>query len=721
VRLRGDAWLVSASAPLLACDCRSGPLAELLGWAAPPSAALLAGQLSALGEMHAQVASTALAQALAAAVPRLYTHLSDARSTPGFAAAAVALAGTRCVWVGAGFAPPAGVAFSGALNLAPYLHVLPADLVCFRSLLAALGVRESFGAADYKRVLVAMAADAGAAPLAAPQLELAVWLLQQLLADASSPSGDATPLFVPGADSVLRPASELTHNDAPWLGAPEGDIILAHPLLSQAVAEAAGVRSMRRVLLAESAASLDLGFAAAEAFGQHEALTTRLRHITEMYADGPGILSELLQNNDDAGATVVSFLLDETTYGTRSLLGGRMADWQGPALLCHSDSAFTPLDFQNIARIGQNSKVDRPATAGRFGLGFNAVYHWTDTPQFVSGEHLVFFDPHYCNVPGTTAAHPGLRIKFAGTRLLAQFPDQLTPFTQFGCTMSERFAGTLFRFPLRTEATAARSEIKGEAYPPAAVLALMESFRESATRTLLFLKNVRRINFMRRAAGEAEPRLLYSAELSVPAADPRQPALAFLAGSGAAMTKKQLNATLQRVPEAQLPSATGVVHVRLLEGGDAAASASTAERWLISSAIGAGRARAMAVEDVSGRGLVPWAGVAARLPDEHAPADAACVPLRGRAFCFLPLPIDTLLPVHVNAYFELSSNRRDIWYGDDMTGGGKKRSEWNACLLEDVVAPVYARLLAAAAQLLGPTPAFYALFPTGAKLAEPWG
>ena len=32
------------------------------------------------------------------------------------------------------------------------------------------------------------------------------------------------------------------------------------------------------------------------------------------------------------------------------------------------------------------------------------------------------------------------------------------------------------------------------------------------------------------------------------------------------------------------------------------------------------------------------------------------------------LPVRTGLPVHVNAYFELSSNRRDIWFGGDMAG-----------------------------------------------------
>lgn len=67
--------------------------------------------------------------------------------------------------------------------------------------------------------------------------------------------------------------------------------------------------------------------------------------------------------------------------------------------------------------------------------------------------------------------------------------------------------------------------------------------------------------------------------------------------------------------------------------------------------------------------------------------------MEGSAYCFLPLPAKTGLPVHVNGYFELSSNRRDIWYGQDMDKGGKLRSDWNVCLLEDVVASDFAQLL----------------------------
>lgn len=83
-------------------------------------------------------------------------------------------------------------------------------------------------------------------------------------------------------------------------------------------------------------------------------------------------------------------------------------------------------------------------------------------------------------------------------------------------------------------------------------------------------------------------------------------------------------------------------------------------------ACGLGGARALKMATAkTGRGLVPWAGIAAPLQDrELAPADGTD-PI-GRAFCFLPLPVSTGLPVHVNGYFELSSNRRCInWSCND--------------------------------------------------------
>ena len=720
IRPRGDAWLVSASARLLAVECRAGPgsVAHFMGWTEPPSTRLLAAQLVALGEQHVSVTDTAVGQSLAGAVPRLYTQLS--RRSDVIAGLADTLREARCIWTGSGFAKPCDVAFQGPVTLAPYLHVLPADLACFRGLLSALGVRDAFGLASVRHVLRRLAADVGDTTLGDAQLTMAVWILQQLADSGAAGGQEEAEMYVPDAAGVLRPASNVAFNDAPWLGAPDPSVVLAHPLLSHSVAEAAGVRSMRRILLAESAAAVELGLAgaSAEAFGQSEALTTRLRHIIDSYADGPGILMELVQNADDAGAGHVAFLLDEGHYGTQSLLGGRMADWQGPALLCYNDRVFAPSDFAAISRIGQDSKVEKPAAAGRFGLGFNSVYHLTDVPAFVSGDYLVTFDPHAANLPGTSAAHPGLKIKFSqtGGRLARQFPDQFAPLLRFGNTMTAPFNGTLFRFPLRTPETAARSDIKNEPYPPGAVRDLLRTFQESVSHTLLFLKHVRRISVYVRSDGD-EPRLWYDASLDTPGGDPRQPAVSFVASGGA---KKQFNVMLERTPEAQLPFGIGRVRIalRLGDGHDAVPQLARTDTWLLCSSIGGGRARVMATKDVSSRGLVPWAGIAAHLSSEDGEQQHPA--LRGRAFCFLPLPVHTGLPVHVNAYFELSSNRRDIWYGEDMAGGGALRSEWNTVLLADVVAPAYARLLAEAATQLGATPAYFALFPDLEGLTEPW-
>ena len=87
--------------------------------------------------------------------------------------------------------------------------------------------------------------------------------------------------------------------------------------------------------------------------------------------------------------------------------------------------------------------------AGRFGLGFNAVYNLTDLPSFVSGDHVVLFDPHARHLPGISPAQPGLKISFTRADLLAQFPDAFRPYLQFGCNFRSHFPGTLFRLPLR--------------------------------------------------------------------------------------------------------------------------------------------------------------------------------------------------------------------------------------------------------------------------------
>jgi len=85
---------------------------------------------------------------------------------------------------------------------------------------------------------------------------------------------------------------------------------------------------------------------------------------------------------------------------------------------------------------------------------------------------------------------------------------------------------------------------------------------------------------------------------------------------------------------------------------------------------------------------IEWVGCAVKLSSDGLP-----VPVEGRAFCFLPLPITTGLPVHINGYFELSNNRRALWRGSDVEGEGKLKVEWNVHIVTDILPTVYGELL----------------------------
>ena len=67
---------------------------------------------------------------------------------------------------------------------------------------------------------------------------------------------------------------------------------------------------------------------------------------------------------------------------------------------CFNDGTFSERDFASITSIGASGKARDSATIGRFGLGFNTVFHLTDLPAFVSADSLCLFDPHAQTLPG---------------------------------------------------------------------------------------------------------------------------------------------------------------------------------------------------------------------------------------------------------------------------------------------------------------------------------
>ena len=78
------------------------------------------------------------------------------------------------------------------------------------------------------------------------------------------------------------------------------------------------------------------------------------------------------------------------------------------------------------------------------------------------------------------------------------------------------------------------------------------------------------------------------------------------------------------------------------------------------------------------RKFLPVAGVATKLNSSNM--------LIAHAYSFLPLPIQTGLPVHVNGHFAIHSSRRSIW---EHTSFGL----WNKVLRDHIMAPAYCHFL----------------------------
>ena len=50
--------------------------------------------------------------------------------------------------------------------------------------------------------------------------------------------------------------------------------------------------------------------------------------------------------------------------------------------MAYNDAQFKPGDWKGIQNFKQSEKKDNPFKVGKFGIGFNSVYH-------ITGEHIV--------------------------------------------------------------------------------------------------------------------------------------------------------------------------------------------------------------------------------------------------------------------------------------------------------------------------------------------
>lgn len=333
VRPKSYMWVVSATLCILDGDCRSRTLATKLGWEEHPNVGLLAAQLVELSKCHAEWKkemsdeSESLKETngiLSKEIPAIYKLCQERVGLQDMAILKDMLAGVQWVWVGEGFVFPRELAFDSPAHFHPYLHIVPTEIVEFRKLLTTLGVRETFEASDYARVLLRIAQDMKGGVLATEQLTFCLRVLEAL-AEVLPPQGGSKAflgsVLVPDASGVLVVAKELVFNDAPWLAKSasgmEGMRRLVHPDVDNELAERLGAKSLRYLSLVDQEMTSNLSCLG----------TSTISEVLSGVKNEELLLFDLLEVANCCKARKVHILYDKREHPRQSLLQPNLGKW----------------------------------------------------------------------------------------------------------------------------------------------------------------------------------------------------------------------------------------------------------------------------------------------------------------------------------------------------------------------------------------------------------
>ena len=582
------------------------------------------------------------------------------------------------ILVGKRFLSADEVAFEVKTDCSPFLNKLPENLSdSYAKLLRFSGVKKQFEAKDYISGLLRIKQQFSETQLDEQTLQVAVNMAIQLgetvrhCNEWYSEEERSTYIYLPDSVRRMLAVADLCYKDCPWLpDDPEEHFI--HEKIPWSTCEQLGVKTRREGALQQHV----IGFP----FGQKEELTNRLKRILTGYPGEKEILKELLQNADDAQATEICFIKDPRHHPNEKVLQESWKRLQGPALCVYNNRPFTNADIEGICNLGKGSKGEDPNKTGQYGLGFNAVYHLTDVPSFRSkgeeiGDVFCVFDPHCKYVPCASDAKPGRMYKDVD-KLKKKFPDV------FPCYLEELFPiknATMFRFPLKSQEMAEESKISKKPFSVHQLDRMMKDLKMELFEILLFVNNVRKISIARIDRSEKLADI-YSVEVVMTEEDE---------GIRQCFADYMKKVGKQAKHEDFLP--TSIESKKCIYAMTLRDSLGAEETWLIVQQLGFEKPVEKSIVDAfreENLGMLPRGGVACLLSSSRSAGQRKG--REGKAFCFLPLPFKTNLPVYINGHFALDHEaRRNLWR--DEAGG--YRSDWNNALLCDVIASCYLTLL----------------------------
>ncbi|XP_070535151.1 sacsin-like [Ptychodera flava] len=560
------------------------------------------------------------------------------------------------------FIHPQQISFNWRSNDEPYLFRMPDYLLKFRNLLKACGVREKFGLQDFINALMKLEGKKCGLPLTDDELKMVCNWLTQFHYGKYISDDTLRYVFIPDERKILRHPNHLAYKDVDWITSDNGeeDYSFTHELINWPLAEKLGVKVFRSKKLGSYSSSE--GFYIGEEFGQEEKLTDRIKGIIRDYPSGTEILKELVQNADDAKATELHFIYDRRYHNTNRVFSDSWKELQGPALCVYNDKPFTEDDIKGIQRLGIGGKRDNSEATGQYGIGFNAVYHLTDCPSFITDDtDLLVFDPCVQYVPGATRQRPGRRIKVE--KLRKDFPDIVLPYLS---DMLKLRGSTLFRFPLRKT----KSEISENVYNEEEMKRLISHFRKEVHHILLFLNHIQTIKISEiDKDGKVKNTITVTAKLSTEDSVQRRQFSEDIIYEAKSIKKDAWK--IWGMPP------TNVSYFMTVKVSDR-----SEQQWLITRQVGFSpfakdKHTKYQMENMV-KFILPRGGTAMSLrSDSRTGFRPACESI---AFCFLPLPIQTGLPFNVNGQFTLTSSRRNL-----LTTGNM--SKWNESIQLHVIAP----------------------------------
>ena len=313
---------------------------------------------------------------------------------------------------------------------------------------------------------------------------------------------------------------------------------------------------------------------------------------------------------------------------------------------------------------------------------------FADVPVIVSSNKIAYLDPQEKLWRNESGKSYNLSDILSSDSLIPF--NGIADFNSHSCSFYNR---TLFRFPLRTEA----SDLSENAYSVDKVLQLIKALKAEAKFLLIFLRSVASIEVFE-ISTSGNHSLLFSSKITDE----------FLTG----LTEQRVQ-LIRKVKQSyeQYEYNSSEVHsffakfdVETFDHRNGVGKSS----WMVYNQVGSSNSTVRSAS--TKQNVFPWVGTALELDSST----------EGRIFCFLPMPIESLsnLPVHINGTFGLTDDRRSLkWPG--LERRNDPTAEWNMLLVKEVLPPCYSALLLNAKEHLT-VQNFYTVWPDSNRVRDNW-